>query len=209
MPDYPIARTVLQHNVNPYLFHNSGPRQEPHVEPVNGVVQPPVVPPPSRPGRMTNQLLYLKNTVMKGVLKHQHSWPFMTPVDTVNLGLPDYFKIIKRPMDLGTVRKRLENKYYWRAQECVDDVTLMFANCYMYNKPGEDVVIMAQSLEKFFLNKVKSMPPVEVAISVAGAGGGAANKNKSRGRKVRGKYVDCQIRGRKSKKQKWLFKKGT
>ena len=41
-------------------------RIEPHVEPVNGVVQPPVVPPVNRPGRITNQLHYLKTTIIKG-----------------------------------------------------------------------------------------------------------------------------------------------
>ena len=41
-------------------------RIEPHVEPVNGVVQPPVVPPLNRPGRITNQLHYLKTTIIKG-----------------------------------------------------------------------------------------------------------------------------------------------
>ena len=43
------------------------PRIEPHVEPVNGIVRPPVVPPAQRPGRITNQLLYLKNNVVKGM----------------------------------------------------------------------------------------------------------------------------------------------
>ena len=69
--------------------------------------------------------------------KHQHGWPFYYPVNTIKLGLPDYFKIIKQPMDLGTVKKRLENNYYWCAQECIDDINLMFNNCYTYNKPGE------------------------------------------------------------------------
>ena len=42
------------------------PRNEPHVEPVNGIVHPPVIPPASRPGRVTNQLMYLKNNIIKG-----------------------------------------------------------------------------------------------------------------------------------------------
>ena len=42
------------------------PRNEPYIEPVNGIVQPPVIPPASRPGRTTNQLVYLKNVVVKG-----------------------------------------------------------------------------------------------------------------------------------------------
>ena len=89
------------------------PRIEPHVEPVNGIVQPPVVPPPNRPGRITNQLHYLKTTIIKAMIKHNHSWPFVKPVDTIKLGLPDYHKLIKQPMDLATVKKRLENNYYW------------------------------------------------------------------------------------------------
>lgn len=34
----------------------------------------------------------------------------------------------------------------------------MFTNCYIYNPPDSDIVLMAQSLEKFFLEKVASMP---------------------------------------------------
>ena len=51
------------------------------------------------------------------------------------------------------------------AKECVDDITLMFKNCYHYNKPEEDVCLMASSLEKFFLSKLKAMPPVEVELT--------------------------------------------
>ena len=46
----------------------------------------------------------------------------------------DYYKIIKTPMDMGTIKKRLENNYYWNAQECIQDFNTMFTNCYIYNK---------------------------------------------------------------------------
>ena len=32
-------------------------------------------------------------------------WPFAIPVDPVALNIPDYFDVIKQPMDLGTIRK--------------------------------------------------------------------------------------------------------
>lgn len=64
------------------------PRDEPTVEPVNGVVQPPVVPPPNRPGRVTNQLQFLQKGVLKPVWKHQFAWPFQQPVDAKKLNLP-------------------------------------------------------------------------------------------------------------------------
>ena len=58
-------------------------------------------------------------------------------------------------MDLGTIKKRLEQNYYYSAKECIQDFNTMFTNCYVYNKAGEDVVVMAQTLEKLFLTKVK------------------------------------------------------
>ena len=60
-------------------------------------------------------------------------------------------------MDLGTIKKRLENNYYPSAQECIQDFNTMFNNCYLYNKPGEDIVIMCQSLERMFHDKLTQM----------------------------------------------------
>uniref|UniRef100_A0A8C9XGG1 Bromo domain-containing protein n=1 Tax=Sander lucioperca TaxID=283035 RepID=A0A8C9XGG1_SANLU len=95
---------------------------------------PPEVTNPSRPGRMTNQLKYMQNVVIKSLWRHQLAWPFHQPVDAVSLGLPDYHTIITSPMDLGTIKKRLENNYYWSASECMQDFNTMFTNCYIYNK---------------------------------------------------------------------------
>ena len=38
-------------------------------------------------------------------------------------------------MDLGSIKKRLDNNYYVNAQECIDDVNLVLRNCYTFNKP--------------------------------------------------------------------------
>ncbi|KAF4112874.1 bromodomain-containing protein 3b isoform X1 [Onychostoma macrolepis] len=134
-------------------------------------VPPPIVNPPppevtntSKPGRKTNQLQYMQNVVVKTLWKHQFAWPFYTPVDAIKLNLPDYHKIIKNPMDMGTIKKRLENNYYWTAGECMQDFNTMFTNCYIYNKPTDDIVLMAQALEKIFLQKVAQMPQEEVEL---------------------------------------------
>merc|ERR1719400_1440810 len=111
--------------------------------------------------------MYLKNTVMKAVSKHQFGWPFQTPVDTNKLNIPDYHKIIKHPMDFGTIKKRLDNNYYWSAKECIKDFNTVFTNCYVYNKAGEDIVVMAQTLEKLFLTKIASMPKDEQEMQPA------------------------------------------
>lgn len=147
------------------------PRIEPVVEPVNGIVQPPVSPPPERPGRCTNQLQYLLKNVMKAVWKHQFAWPFQQPVDAKTLNLPDYHRIIKQPMDLSTIKKRLENNYYYCAAEAIKDYQTMFSNCYVYNKPGEDVVVMAQNIEKMFQAKILLMPKEEIEVEQPQKGG--------------------------------------
>ncbi|XP_041826151.1 bromodomain-containing protein 3-like isoform X2 [Melanotaenia boesemani] len=88
----------------------------------------------------------------------------------------DYHKIITTPMDMGTIKKRLENNYYWSASECMQDFNTMFTNCYIYNKPTDDIVLMALAVEKVFLQKVGQMPQKEVEILPQGPRG-RARKN--------------------------------
>ncbi|XP_061701591.1 bromodomain-containing protein 4 isoform X2 [Syngnathoides biaculeatus] len=133
-----------------------------------------------RPKRQTNQLQYLLKVVVKSLWKHQFAWPFHSPVDSVKLNIPDYYNIIKSPMDMGTIKKRLENSYYLNAQECIQDFNRMFTNCYMYNKPSDDIVLMAKALEKAFLQKVADMPQEEIEIAVM------TGKGRGRGRRDAG-----------------------
>lgn len=69
-------------------------------------------------------------------LMHQdpESIPFRSPVDPITLGIPDYLDIIKKPMDLGTVEKKLRKGEYSDPWEYVDDVWLMFDNAWLYNR---------------------------------------------------------------------------
>ncbi|GAB0192979.1 bromodomain testis-specific protein [Grus japonensis] len=87
----------------------------------------------------------------------------------------DYYSIIKKPMDLSTIKKRLEHNYYTKAAECIEDFKTMFLNCYIYNKPGDDIVFMAQELEKVFMRKIAQMPPEERLVIL--------NKGKRKGKK--------------------------
>lgn len=159
----------------------------PSYEPVNGVVQPPCIPHGNKPHRNTNQLQFLLKQVIKAVWKHQFAWPFHQPVNTIKLKIPDYHRIIKHPMDLGTIKKRLENFYYYSAQECIQDFKTMFTNCYVYNKQGEDVVLMAQTLEKLFLNKLSDMPKEEIETPIPPTkGAGKGKRGKKGGPRGRG-----------------------
>lgn len=149
-----------QASPEPVVLPNPAPHRPLLVNP-----PPPEVTNPNKSGRRTNQLQYMQNVVVKSLWKHQFAWPFHKPVDAVALGLHDYHNVITSPMDLGTIKKRLENKYYWSAAECMQDLHTMFTNCYIYNKPTDDIVLMALALEKIFLNKVAQMPAGEVELN--------------------------------------------
>uniref|UniRef100_A0A3B3Q750 Bromodomain-containing protein 2 n=1 Tax=Paramormyrops kingsleyae TaxID=1676925 RepID=A0A3B3Q750_9TELE len=153
-----------------------GPALAPHTPPP-GASAPPVRD-PSRPGRLTNQLQFLQKAMMKSLWRHHFAWPFHEPVDAAKLNLPDYHKIIKQPMDLGTIKRRLENNFYRSASECIQDFNTMFTNCYIYNKPTDDIVLMAQSLEKAFLQKVAQMPQEEIELPAPAPRGKPAKATK-------------------------------
>jgi E1A/CREB-binding protein len=85
--------------------------------------------------------------VLKGLMAHQHGWVFNGPVDPVELGLVDYFEIIKKPMDLGTIQKRLENSAYHSIDDFKTDIFLTFENAMVYNEDGSVVYDMAKQLK--------------------------------------------------------------
>ncbi|XP_039572912.1 bromodomain-containing protein 2-like, partial [Passer montanus] len=103
----------------------------------------------SKKGKLSEQLKYC-NGILKELLSKKHAayaWPFYKPVDASALGLHDYHEIIKHPMDLSTIKRKMENREYRDAQEFAADVRLMFSNCYKYNPPDHDVVAMARKLQ--------------------------------------------------------------
>ena len=60
--------------------------------------------------------------------------PFYKPLDTTRLGLEDYQEFVRRPMDLGTVKGKLDGRKYKTAAEFASDVRLIFQNCFDYEE---------------------------------------------------------------------------
>jgi len=61
----------------------------------------------------------------------EHSGPFLQPVKKKDA--PDYHVIIKAPIDLGTMTKKLKQLAYKSKQDFVDDLHLTWSNCLKYN----------------------------------------------------------------------------
>ncbi|XP_055346056.1 LOW QUALITY PROTEIN: bromodomain-containing protein 3-like [Paramacrobiotus metropolitanus] len=131
---------------------------------VGGVVQPPFKPPVGQTLHTTNQLEFIKKNIFKALWNHKFAVPFKQPVDAVRLNLPDYHTIIKNPMDMGTIKKRLDNGWYTKAEQCIKDFKEMFHNCYTYNPPGHVVYQWGSKLEKDLIAKLALMPAPEIEV---------------------------------------------
>ncbi|KAL6659517.1 hypothetical protein ACP70R_003557 [Stipagrostis hirtigluma subsp. patula] len=88
--------------------------------------------------------------LLKFLMTHNWSGPFLAPVDVVKLNLPDYFDIVKEPMDLGTIQKKLNAGMYSTPRDFAADVRLTFSNAMAYNPVNNDVHVMAKTLNKTF-----------------------------------------------------------
>uniref|UniRef100_A0A0E0M7P2 histone acetyltransferase n=1 Tax=Oryza punctata TaxID=4537 RepID=A0A0E0M7P2_ORYPU len=87
--------------------------------------------------------------------EHPDAWPFKEPVDSRDV--PDYYDIIKDPIDLKTMSKRVESEQYYVTLEMfVADMKRMFSNAKTYNSPDTIYYKCASRLESFFSNKVAS-----------------------------------------------------
>lgn len=84
---------------------------------------------------------------VRQIMSHDWGGPFRMPVDAVALGLANYHTIITNPMDLGTIKKFIEDGgKYELAKEVHEDVELTFNNAMKFNAEGTDVHVMAKTL---------------------------------------------------------------
>lgn len=110
---------------------------------------------PSRPGQGE---LYdgLERVLLDLKAFTPHSLPFLHRVSKKDV--PDYHLIIKSPMDLGTMAKKLKEHEYQSKAEFCRDLNLIYDNCMQYNQQEESPLRTAVRLlrEKWtlLLNKV-------------------------------------------------------
>lgn len=91
--------------------------------------------------------------VLRSLQAHKMAWPFLEPVDPNDA--PDYYGVIKEPMDLATMEERIQKRYYEKLTEFVADMTKIFDNCRYYNPSDSPFYQCAEVLESFFVQKLK------------------------------------------------------
>lgn len=71
------------------------------------------------------------------VCKNENSWPFLRPVSRHEV--PDYYKVIKNPMDLAKIKSKLNTGRYSTNVEVMKDIQLIFENCDLYNQNDSEI----------------------------------------------------------------------
>ncbi|XP_039307421.1 bromodomain adjacent to zinc finger domain protein 2B isoform X14 [Solenopsis invicta] len=80
--------------------------------------------------------------------QQDEAWPFLLPVNTKQF--PTYKKIIKTPMDLSTIKKKLQDSAYKSRDEFCADVRQMFINCEVFNEDDSPVGKAGHGMRSFF-----------------------------------------------------------
>lgn len=86
--------------------------------------------------------------VLEEMEVHEDSWPFLLPVNTKQF--PTYRKVIKNPMDLSTIKKRLQDMVYKSRDDFIGDVRQIFDNCEMFNEDDSPVGTAGHGMRKYF-----------------------------------------------------------
>ncbi|XP_058438115.1 protein polybromo-1 isoform X31 [Marmota monax] len=78
---------------------------------------------------------------------------------------PDYYAIIKEPIDLKTIAQRIQNGSYKSIHAMAKDIDLLAKNAKTYNEPGSQVFKDANSIKKIFYMKKAEIEHHEMAKS--------------------------------------------
>jgi len=95
--------------------------------------------------------------IVQQLIDDPYGWVFRDAVDPVLFGLPDYFEVVKNPMHLLLVKKKLENAVYTDMASFERDVKLVFENAILYNGEESDVGTLAKTMKGVFETEYKKV----------------------------------------------------
>lgn len=81
------------------------------------------------------------------------AWPFLHPVNAREV--PDYYRVIKNPMDLSEMQKRALGGHYTCLKDFETDFFLIISNCYYYNGSTTQYYKCAQNLESYYQKRIQ------------------------------------------------------
>lgn len=76
-------------------------------------------------------------SLLDEITKHSCSWPFNRPVSVKEV--PDYYEVVKNPMDFAKIKSKLNMGSYTSNSMMMKDVEQIFFNCDLYNTSDTEI----------------------------------------------------------------------
>ncbi|XP_075163393.1 ATP-dependent helicase brm [Haematobia irritans] len=122
--------------------------------------------------------------IMSAVIKYTHddgrilSEPFMKLPSRQRL--PDYYDIIKRPVDIKKILQRIEDCKYADLDDLQKDFVQLCHNAQIYNEENSLIYLDSVEMEKVFVNarqRITAAAAAQAASAAGGEGGGGGSDN--------------------------------
>ena len=110
------------------------------------------------------------------LMRNDKAIPFLEPVDPVAMNIPDYLDIIKTPMDLGTVRSKLERDGYSEPAQVLRDIVQCFNNAIEYNPAKEPAHKCALAMHTTFASLCNGSSVLRSVLSCLDSSGPSVSK---------------------------------
>nr|XP_032606755.2 bromodomain-containing protein 8 isoform X4 [Taeniopygia guttata] len=92
-------------------------------------------------------------SIWRMIASHRFSSPFLKPVSEKQA--PGYRDVVKRPMDLSSIKRRLSKGHIQSVMQFQCDVMLMFQNAVMYNNSNHRVFHVAVEMQREVLEQLQ------------------------------------------------------
>ncbi|XWS08016.1 hypothetical protein CRYUN_Cryun41cG0041000 [Craigia yunnanensis] len=104
--------------------------------------------------KMERSMTQQCSALLKALMKHPAAGKVFNPKV---LKIPDYFTVVKNPIDLDTIKSKLAKNTYLGIEEFVADIKLTFSNAMLYYPPSNNVHKMAEEINEFLEVRWKSL----------------------------------------------------
>ena len=96
------------------------------------------------------------------------AWVFYELPDKSYDFAPAYYQMIKRPVSLMQIQRKMKAAGYVDADDFDSDMQLLFKNCFTFNPPGSDVAIMGEKLKRVYEEKMSKRPEAKPFVDEYG-----------------------------------------
>ena len=91
--------------------------------------------------------------IIDNLIKFDNTKIFHNPVKKKDY--KDYYELIKKPIDLGSIKNKTKRNEYKFLQQFLDDLELLVNNSRAYNGEEHEVTLQAVKIKDFTLKKIE------------------------------------------------------